>query len=148
MRAILNDTICDTRTAKPIATAVLHGTDERGDVTQTLYRTHANQFFLHAKGGANTDLSVDGEPGEQILLLTHSGAIRWVRTNVPPAEARGILFAWLGVRRVLSPAASRMIAERLLEEQERAGEEDPDPDHPVLGLRAFFGIPSTKGETE
>jgi hypothetical protein len=140
MRAILNDTICDTRTAKPIASAVLHGTDGRGDVTETLYRTSTGTFFLHATGGADTDLSCEGEPGQQILLLTHSGAIRWVQENVPAAEARGILFAWLGVRRVLSPTASRMIAERLLEEQERAGEEDPDPEHPVLGLRAFFGI--------
>lgn len=117
MRTVINDVICDTKTAKRIVSAVIAGVNGYGDVAEMLYRTHAGRFFLHAMGGADPDCAADGEPGEWILLITHTGAVRWVRSNVPPAEAQDILFSWLGVRRVLSPAASREIAKRLLEKQ-------------------------------
>ncbi|MDD4096634.1 MAG: hypothetical protein PHP22_10390 [Oscillospiraceae bacterium] len=138
MRTMINDVICDTETAKRIVSAVISGVDVHGDVTETLYRTHAGRFFLHAVGGADTDCAAGGEPGERISLITHTGAVRWVRSNVPEEEARLVLTAWLGVRRVLSPAASREIAKRLLEEQELSGNADPDSIREEL--RSFFSL--------
>ncbi|GEM_PF-2899366 len=137
VRVIIRDVICDTQTAQRLTSAVVSGTEGRGDVTESLYRTYTNQLFLHTVGGADTDCALDGAAGERITLLTYSKAIRWVRSNLPEDEAWLVLFAWLGVACVLNETVSREIAQRLLSEMETGEKGRAEP---ISGeFRSFWG---------
>ena len=90
MKKIINNKVYDTETAKKLG-SWWNGQDGFGEIAEGLYRKKTGEFFLHGRGGANTQYA---EPagtnwwsgGSRIMPMTFSEARAWAEEHLDGDE--------------------------------------------------------------
>jgi hypothetical protein len=76
MRAVINNKVYDTGTARPL------GANKGGDTTESLYRKRTGEFFIHSVCKASAESKAGRRNDEAIVPCDFEAARKWAKSSL------------------------------------------------------------------